>query len=262
MMDNPLYYLKIKNTDCIMFAGINDLFLVDSEMSGDVDITYPVNEWILAGENKLSLLIDWPESEPFEPDKAKLEASLFIHDGVSNTPTPGETIIELNWPEPPEFPEEFPTTLQLPFEVESPPPHQFYEECANINQLTFSDRESIINITNTLRSAILSADTETLEDLLSYRYLDEARAQYKGGDGLLTTVVQQFTGLGDMLGQFDVSEVSIEQASFELLYNNRLVKLMIDKRHPLLIYADSRQYLFAGVGLYFGRVEGKWCIVR
>ncbi len=268
-----LYYLSMRSNAVCCVLGVNDVpLVVDSDGEGYVT-DVPILLWLKPGENRLTAYLTWPDGVTYEPGKAELEASAYLHDPSQEAPTPLDTLASFSWPLP-GVPEAYPFPFERPFVVSRPIATELWDRAEEIEELTDEDKREIVALVEKLRAAIDAKDAGGAYALQEFKYTEDAVAEGKPPERTREAVIEQYQWLFEQ-EHVRSDPLKLPQAQFRIVAGGQVVAvsrpnnvsaISIEQRIPAPPDEEGEEAfeegLAFGIDVYVSRIDGVWTIVR
>lgn len=257
----PQFYLHVRSEGPAIFAGVNDAPVV-SDPDGQGVVTYrPVNEWILADRNRLTISMSWPNAKEFVRGQTRVEVSLFVANPEFEYPEPGIVLAQFNWPLP-GVPEAYPFRFDPPVKIhQTPPPTTLSSRTQLIESITDPDRFEILRLVEAFREALLGNDPNAAFAFVQERYADEAIAYGKPVERNRAVVLKQY---GELMSEPDRKSEPLKPASavYDIVAGGRLVLINRAPAAPAIVISANDGKVEYSIDVYAGKVDGKWRVLR
>lgn len=218
------------------------------------------NEWIIPGENNITILIKPPEKPTSEPvDAAHPGLSILITEAEEGQfPNEGEPVLKFEWPG--KLPPEKLFETQPHFTASHAPPSDFWQNAKPI-ELTENAKKQIRALVSRVHDAFIKSDFETIVSLLMYRAREADTALFilDATDEKRKKEILHIYKLV-LKNPAKVEPLMLDELQFHLVAGNRMVWVTGKNGEPPLRVTNG-DYLFK-LPVYVAPVNGKWTIVR
>lgn len=254
-----LFFLEVKYKNSIFAAGLNGVQLIDNKEGGNATISYPINGWLMPGENRLTFKLT-----PF-PDAGSMPTAnikVYLHDSKEETPTPGVVIAEYNYPAQGEKAtgQNGLVDWQVSFVFDTKIPVRLWDEASIIKTLDANDKKEIVKLANDLRDALLNKDIDKLVHLQEYRLQEDALAENKTVSELQEAMIESYEWMLGLEGMVVGPSLELEQANFETCCKDKVV-ILTRKKGPEAVQLETDE-LYFDIDIYVAKINQQWKIVR
>lgn len=257
--DNTYYYLSLQCNGVVCSIELNGVVIVEDKSGNGINADIPVNSWIMPSDNVLTMNVYSEVS-----DDNHLETKLFIHDNESMRPTAKATLAESKYPvEPIGI---LPLSLPIPIldeKFEFIPDTKLWNEAEQIAELSEQDKTDILTLAENVRQAIANKDAEKAYGLLKYRFNDMATADFHTPEKIKEVAIKQYEWIFGEASEETFSEpLTIENSTFKIAANNKLVLLYGDSGRDAVVFTDPVNQDITAIDVFASKINGEWTVTR
>lgn len=251
-----LYFLKVEMNDAIATVYLNDAPIVKSlETDGFITVE-PVNQWLISNKNTLSYRV-LVNDDNIEKSKPYIKASLFLHDPNNESPTPKNTISEIEFLHNEET--NYPSQGVVEFEFNYNSPTKLWDEAIHLSSLTIADKEEILHLAQSFSDSIINKNYNTAIEIQKYKIKEDALAEGKAYSRLEEVTKKTYDWVGTQ-GNLTSIPINPDEIDYILCGNNKLVYIQRANKDEVIILESKDLYL--DIATFYAKINGKWTIVR
>lgn len=255
-LDIIRYYIRVNSEGVILFAGVNNVPLVVDTTAEGISVTYPINEWLVNGDNFLTGSICLPDGVIAPPPNTRVNIKIFITDSEKPYPYPKTVVQEFMWPPAKLI---FPIEIKQKFSVENVPDTILFRDADVIETLTAEDKNAILDKIEKMRDAIEQRDYSTAYDISKIRFNDQALSEgmpVNSNKQAIMECLQEFDKYPDLVSR----PLMLDRAAFErVAFRKSVLVSQTNGRSGIVFESDSMKLR---IDTYLAKIKGQWEIVR
>jgi hypothetical protein len=271
-----MYFLQVATSGLGISVELNNIPVV-TELTGEgISETQPVNTWLRRTANtltvKLSHAVPEPEDEddedyePFVLGEPAVEVILFINEPNAETIKVGKVLASFTWPI---LSTETEVELVIPYQhsetveqvVPMPSSMVLWNKTSAIAVLSPQDKNYIYESVKHLGALISSKRSTEAFKFMGVKYQDLALADNKPVARLQEAAIEMWEHMANMPG-VELQAIAADELNYDLVGHSHLVNVTRLDGAPPVLFEEPEDEMYFGVPLMFGKVEGKWVIVR
>ncbi len=250
-----IYVLQIDKDGLQAQVYVNGVPVVGLGTLSHVGRTEALNPWCFGGSNELRLVLNRPEDAAGAPPARLALRVLQSQKGESG----GTPLLEIQWPPKDKDQERYPHEQTQTFAVSEPPPGEFWQKAQAV-VLNDDERGALRRLTGDLHAALAQRDAGAAAGLLEWKGIDIRKSLHMPTE-------QARSELRDYLDYFlsepgwEIAPLKLDELELHALSGNRLVWVTEPEFvNPIRTKPGASPPI--QIPLYFGKINGKWTIVR
>jgi len=240
---------------------INGTELLVSETPRPSGVSTAINDWMISGNNEISITIFWPDGVTFTPGTSAASFKLFSNDTL---------LKEFLWPATgvPDQKNSYPFSITETFKADGFPKvslERAERVISSAGVLPLSDQEVIAARASELRKAFTEKNIAAIDELLKTKYADLAVARFTTPAAVKEEANEQYA---ELMGKdnYTVSPPT-RRNSYSSTADDRVVRVTqgrIGFPEPALVitWKEGRATRRWDMELYFAKIDGNWVIIR
>ena len=239
---------------------VNGVGLLSSDGGTSVSTEVNINDWMVSGNNDVSITIIWPDGIDFSPGTGSARFRFFSNNSL---------IKDISWPASgiQDIRASYPHTFNDSFRSSGFPRvllERSERVISSFGVLPRDDQAEIIEIAVQLRRAFIEKNIESINNLLGTKYEDLARAHFTTAAEIRAEENAKFQ---ELMSKEGYTVVFSGRNSFSSVADDRVVRLgqgRLAFHEPAIIinYRENRRSERFTMELYFAKIDGNWVIIR
>jgi len=240
---------------------INGAELLVSETPKPSGVNTAINDWMVSGNNEISITIFWPDGVKFAPGTASASFKLFSNDAL---------VKEFLWPVAgvPDQNNSYPYTITETFKADGFPKVSLEKAervISSAGVLPRDDQEVIAALAGDLRKAFTEKNIAGIGALFQTKYADLAVARFTTPAAVKAEADEQYAELMGKEG-YAVTPAT-RRYSYSSTADDRVVRVnqgRVGFPEPALVitWKEGRATRRWDMELYFAKIDGNWVIIR
>jgi len=240
---------------------INGTELLVSETPKPSGISTAINDWMISGNNEISITIFWPDGVAFAPGTSAASFKLFSNDTL---------LREFLWPATgvPDQKNSYPFSITETFKADGFPKVSLEKAervISSAGVLPRDDQEVIVALAGDIRKAFTEKNIAGIDELLKTKYADLAVARFTTSDAVKAEADEQYA---ELMGKenYAVSPPT-RRYSYSSTADDRVVRVnqgRVGFPEPALVitWREGRATRRWDMELYFAKIDGAWVLIR
>jgi hypothetical protein len=240
---------------------VNGAELLVAEGAKTAVFSVPINDWMVSGNNEISITLFWPENIRFVPGAASASFVLYANDAV---------LREYAWPreDVPDTQESYPYTVNETFRAEGFPRvmmEKAHRVISSMGALPRSDQDEISALVEELRRAFTEKDVYRIGELFRVKYADLAAARFSTPAAVKGELESQYLTL--MEKEAYAVRPFYGRYGFFSAADDRVIRVVqgrvgFPEAALSITYREDRKAARYDLDLYLAKIDGKWLIIR
>jgi len=257
------YFYRIEAFSQILGFNVlvNGAEILVNEGGKPSEFRIDINDWMISGNNEISITMFWPEGVVFTPGVSSASFKLFSNDTLMK---------EYKWPVSgvPDATSSYPRTINETFKIDNFPKvllEKAERVISSTGVLPRNDQQSIAALVGQLRKAFTEKNIADIDELFKVKYADLAIARFTTPAAIKEEADKQYM---ELMGKeaYAVRPFSGRYGYYSTA-DDRVVRVIqgrIGFPEPALVFTwrEGKNSHRWDLELYFAKIDGNWVIIR